>query len=62
VNGFLAFLQQVGAWLAGQLGQAFGVLPAVLANKPEPARNVLVSLAVLAALAWIVPKIVKKLG
>ena len=47
------------AWLQAQLTNILPTIQAVIANKPEPARNVLISTTVLAGVAWLVLKIVK---
>lgn len=48
MNGFSAFLQQ-----------AVSVLSAIVANRPAPARQVVIYTVVLAVLAVAIPKIVK---
>lgn len=62
MTGFLAFLQQAGTWLAGQVRQAWDVLAAVAANHSAPARQVATYTLVLLALVFIAPKALKKLG
>jgi hypothetical protein len=46
-------------WLAAQAHVMTTVLGAVISDQPAPARQVVIYTAVLAALAYVVPKIVK---
>jgi hypothetical protein len=62
VNGFLALLQQVFDVARTQAAALWNVLSAIAANKPEPARNVVVYTVVLVVLAIAVPKIIKLIG
>jgi hypothetical protein len=59
VNGILAFAQQALAWLGTQAAALWNVLSAIAANKPEPARNVIVYTVALVVLVIAIPKIVK---
>ncbi len=60
MTGFLAFLQQAGNVVGTQAAALWNVLSAIAANKPEPARNVIVYTAALVVLAvLVVPRIVK---
>ena len=52
MNGILA-------WLGMQAHIAGGVLGAIIWNQPAPARQVVIYTLVLAALAFLVPKIIK---
>lgn len=46
-------------WLNTQAHTAMSVYAAIISNQPSPARQVLVYTAVLAAILFVVPKIVK---
>ena len=60
MNGFLAMLQQVYDVVRTQAAAAWNVLSAIAANKPEPARNVIVYTVVLVLLAvFVAPRIIK---
>jgi hypothetical protein len=69
VNGLQAFLGAASAWahraylVAQPLVRAmFDTVANVSTNRPEPARDVVVSLAALALLVYVIPKIAKKFG
>lgn len=62
MTGFLAFLHQAGAWLAGQARTAWDVLAAVTSNHSAPARQVAVYTLVVLALVFVAPKALKKIG
>ena len=47
------------AWLTAQAHVAWSVLAAIAANQPAPARQVVIYTLVLAALIFIIPKIIK---
>ena len=61
MNEALAMLQQAFDILRAQATALWNVLSAVAANKPEPARNVLVYTAAFVVLLVFTPKIIKKL-
>lgn len=46
-------------WLGAQANAALSIVGAVASNKPAPARQVLIYTIALAALAVVVPKIIK---
>jgi len=67
VTGFQAFLHSLATWvhkaylvLQPLVRAMWDTVGNVFLNKPEPARDVAVSLAALAVLAVFIPKIVKK--
>jgi len=60
VNGVLAFAQQAFTWLATQATALWNVVSAIAANKPAPARQVVVYTLALAVLLAFAPKIIKK--
>jgi hypothetical protein len=47
------------AWLHTQAAAMVNILSAVAANRPEPARNVIIYMLALLAIGFIVPKIVQ---
>lgn len=47
------------AWLDAQAHVAWSVLSAIISNQPAPARQVVIYTLVLAALAYVIPKIIK---
>jgi len=59
MNG--AFLQQAVSVAGTQAAALWNTGAAIIANRPEPARTVVIYTLVLAVLAFIVPKIVSKL-
>jgi hypothetical protein len=60
VNGLSAFLQQAFDILRTQAAALWNVVSAIIANKPEPARNVVVYTAALVVLAvFALPRIIK---
>lgn len=59
---FLASLQQALGWLGNQAAQAWDVASAAIANRPEPAGRVAVYTLVMLALAFVAPKIIKKVS
>ncbi len=62
MNGFLAFVQQALDIVRTQAAALWNVLSAIAANKPAPARTVVVYTLVLAGLLFLVPKIIKLIG
>ena len=60
MNSFLALLQQAFDVMRAQASALWNVLSAIAANKPEPARNVLVYTAAFVVLLVFAPKIIKK--
>ena len=46
-------------WLHAQASIAWSVIGAVISDRPAPARQVVIYVLVLIALAYIVPKIIK---
>ena len=52
MNGILA-------WLDAQAHVAWSVLSAIISNQPAPARQVVIYILALAALAFVIPKIIK---
>ena len=61
MNGFLATVQQAADVLHAQAVALWGMIAAIAANRPEPARNVIVYTLVLIALLAVTPRIIKKL-
>lgn len=60
MNGFLALLQQVFDVARTQAAALWNIMSAIVANKPEPARNVIVYTVVLVVLAvFALPRIIK---
>ncbi len=60
MNGLSAFLQQAVNVTATQAAALWNVASAIAANKPEPARNVIVYTVALVVLAvFALPRIVK---
>ena len=60
MNGALAFAQQALAWLGTQATALWNVAAAIAANKPAPARTVVVYTLALAVLLAFAPRIIKK--
>ena len=48
------------AWIEGHASALKSTVAAVVANQPEPARNVLAYMSVLLVLAWVLAKLVVK--
>ena len=59
MNGILDQLQQVFDLVRTQAAALWNTGSAIIANRPEPARTVVIYTLVLIALAFVVPKIVK---
>jgi hypothetical protein len=60
VNGLSAFLQQAFDILRTQAAALWNVVSAIIANKPEPARNVIVYTVALVVLAVLgIPRLIK---
>ncbi len=56
----MASMQGVMAWIGGHASALKSTVAAVVANQPEPARNVLAYTGVLLVLAWVLAKFVGK--
>jgi hypothetical protein len=54
----MASLHGALAWIGGHASALKSTVAAVVANQPEPARNVLAYMAVLLVLAWMLAKLV----
>jgi len=52
-------LSAVLAWLQAQAAALFATIGNVASNRPEPARQVVIDLVILGALAYVIPKIAK---
>jgi hypothetical protein len=55
-----ASLHEALAWIGGHASALKSTVAAVVANQPEPARNVLAHAGVLLVLAWVLVKLVGK--
>ena len=62
MNGILAFLQQAVDFLHVQAAALWNVASAIAANRPAPARTVVVYTLALAVLLAFAPKIIKKVA
>ena len=60
MNGFLALMQQFAQWTGTQATALWNVVSAVAANRPAPARQVVIYTLALAVLLAFAPKIIKK--
>ena len=56
----MASLHEAMAWIGGHASALKSTVDAVVANQPEPARNVLAHAAVLLVLVWVLAKLVGK--
>ena len=52
-------LNAVLAWLQAQASAIFATIGNVVSDRPEPARQVVVYVAVLAVLVFVIPRIIK---
>lgn len=59
LNSLPVPLQQALAWLGSQARALWNVASAIIANRPEPARNVVAYTLALAVLLAFAPKIIK---
>ena len=62
MNGFLALMQQFAPWTGTQAAALWNVASAIAANRPAPARTVVVYTLALAVLLAFAPKIIKKVA
>jgi hypothetical protein len=60
MNGILAWLQQAVSILHAKGAGMWQVLSAIAANRPEPARTVIIYTLALAVLLAFAPKIIRK--
>ena len=61
MTAFLATLQQAAVWVHAQVAALWNILSAIGANRPEPARNVVVYTLASAVILAVAPTIIKKL-